>query len=198
MNFIIIRIIYSLVSLLISFLLFQSYKREGKKNKNLRDFSVFFLLFAFYRVFLISYLFTDNLKSVALNYDIAVMLYFIMVAIALKIALSFLKANFQLTISLIGSLLFIGASVVFYQIITLNIPEITPTHGIVFWNVNPIALYITGMSGFIVAHFWVYIFYLNFRKGQNKLSKLKSFLIMISSSAFGFSSLTYFSPNKQQ
>lgn len=190
MNFVIIRIIYSAVCALTSILLFRSYKKSG--NKNLRDFSIIFLLLGLYLIVLISYVLVDDLKIIALSYDIAVAIYFIMVAVGLKVALSFLEISFRTSLISIGSLLLVGVGVVTYQVIFPSIPEITDIPGLVLWNVGIPTLLITGLAGLIVGNIWAYVFYLNFVNSKIKMSKIKSFLIMISSSALGFSSLTYF------
>jgi hypothetical protein len=171
-------------------------QKSASQNINLRDFSIFFLLLAFYLLVLISYTKTNNLKIVASSYDLAVSIYFVMLAIALKIAFSFSQLNKKLAKISVQGLLLVGVGVVIYQIILPNVPEITAVPGIVLWNVGTPILLITGLMGLIVGHFWAYIFYKNFKDSTSKISQIKSFLIMISSSALGFSSLTYFYQNE--
>jgi hypothetical protein len=145
-------------------------QKSASQNINLRDFSIFFLLLAFYLLVLVSYTKTSDLKIVASSYDLAVSVYFVMLAIALKIAFSFSQLNKKLAkISVQG--LFFGMS---EQWLLLSQE----------WLV--LSLDIFGHIFFIKT----------LKNSQKKINRVKSFLIMVSSSALGLSSLSYFYPNE--
>jgi len=191
MNSGILHLAYTSFSLLIAVGIYSAYRRGGSANKQLRDFSLFFLLFSVYRLFLSSSLLSNNLIVMQWSYNAAIAIFFVMISIAWKIPLSILGLNAKRIRILLGSLMVIGLMVILIQICDPRLP-IMDSSSFIFWNANPFAAWITSLAGFLVAMTWVYTFSKNFSGNIDPIEKLKTALIVAAAFMIGIGSLTYF------
>jgi len=191
MNSGILHLAYTSFSLLIAIGIYSAYRRGGSANKQLRDFSLFFLLFSVYRLFLSSSLLSNNLIVMQWSYNAAIVIFFVMVSVAWKIPLSILGLDIKRTRALLGFLMIVGLVVILIQIYDPRLP-IMDSSGFIFWNANPFAAWITSLAGFLVAMTWVYTFSKNFPGNINPIEKLKTALIVAAAFMIGIGSLTYF------
>ena len=183
---------FVLFAFLIGAGIYNAYRWGGHVNKQLRDFSVFFILLGVYRLFLSSPLFSDSLIVMQWSYNVAIAVFFVMIAVAWKIPLSILKLNARRIQILLKSLMAIGLVVVLIQICDPRLPIIDPS-GFIFWNANPFAAWTTSLAGFLVAMIWVYTFSKNFSSNISLVEKFKTVLIIATAFLLGISSLTFFS-----
>jgi hypothetical protein len=179
---------------LIGYGLYKSYIRGDFKDKEIKEFAVVFFIFAFYQLFLSAMLFTDNLKIAAWSYNIAIFLFFIMLAYAWRIPLSLSGINTKKIRLLLGILFAVGLTTVAIQIYDFRLP-IIHSSGLIFWNANPVAAWIARLAGFWVGMTWVYVFSKKFLRHLGRIEKFKNILIIITAFMFGITSLLYFHSN---
>ncbi len=191
-----IRTIYAIAAIVIALLLFRSYN-EKRDNIILKNFVIFFLFFAFYRFFLIPPVIIESLKIASASYNLAVVMFFAMVILGIKIVSSLLEISTKKIKQMEYLALLIGLGVVGYQLLSDVTNMEIFSSGIIMWNSNPIPLYMTGVSGFIVASIWVYTFFTNFTKTKEKILKIKSSLMMLSTFFVGLSSIFHFLPSEK-
>lgn len=185
---------FIVLTALVSVGLFHAYLRGGKQNKYLKNFSIFFALFAFYRFFLSAYFFTESLEVASHGYNIAILIFFGMVVIVMDIPLSMLGFSSKDKKIAEKSMLLLGAMVVAIQFADPRLPTIHPS-GIVVWNSNPLAYLITSLAGFLVGMLWVYTFGKNFKNNLSTFEKTKTILIIFSAFFTALSALTHYYPN---
>ena len=189
----VLHLIFVLFAFLIGGGIYNAYRRGGYVNKQLRDFSVFFLLLSVYRFFLFFPLlfFSDNLNVAYWSYNAAIFVFFVMISVALKVPLDILRLKTKTIRIILASLVSIGIMVVSAQIFYPRLP-IIDLSGFVFWNANPFAAWITSLAGFLVGMTWAYTFIKNFPKDVNLPEKIKTVLIIITAFTLGIGSLIYF------
>lgn len=179
---------------LIGYGLYKSYVKGDFKDKEIKEFAIVFFIFALYQLFLSAMLFTDNLRIAAWSYNIAIFLFFIMLAYAWRIPLSLSGINTKKIRLLLGILLAVGLTIVMIQIYDFRLPVIHSS-GLIFWNANPVTAWITRLAGFLVGITWVYVFSKKFLKHLGKTEKIKNILIIATAFMFGITSLMYFHNN---
>ncbi len=186
-----LHLIYTLFAFLIGagIYIYNAYKREGSKNKYLRDFSIFFVLLGIYHLFLSSFLFSNNLIVIQWSYNIALMVFFVMIAVILRIPFSILGLKTEKIKKLQKLIISLGLLVILIQIYDSRLPIID---FFIYWNANPFAAWITGLVGFLVGMIWVYTFSKNFSSLVNSSEKIKAVLIIIAAFTLSLSSLFYY------
>jgi len=144
-----LHLIFLLLAFLIGVGIYSAYKRGGSKNKQLRDFSAFFILLGVYRLFLSSPLFSDSLIVMQWSYNAAIILFFVMIVVVLRIPLSILGVKAEKIKKSQKLLISLGLLVILVQICDPRLP-IIDSSGFVFWNANPFAAWTTSLVGFLV------------------------------------------------
>jgi len=136
------------------------------------------------------------MKIINISYNTAILFYFSMGGMAIKIVTSFLDLKEKTTNILITLNLSIGGSIILYQLTNTDAFRVLSS-GVVIWGENSIPLYITGVSGFIVASFWMYAFYIGAKNRQRMINKIKNILIVIGAFFGGMSSVVHFTADEK-
>lgn len=187
--------LYIFPSLLTSLFIFIAYKKGGSLNKQIRVFSLFFLLFSLYRSFLAVFNFTSDLIIGAWSYNIAIIIFYIMIVLVWQISFDLLGLSRTKQNFLLSTMAIVGILVFDIQIYDFRLP-IIHSSGLIFWNTTPIAAWITALSGFLVGMTWVYAFLKNLKNTRNRIAKIKSVSIIFTAFMLAVSSLTHFHSQK--
>lgn len=179
------------LSLVLFIGVYSSYLRGRSANKQLKDFSFFFLSFAGYQIFMSSYLFIKDLTIVSYSYNIAILFLFIVLAYALKLSLSLI--NFKHIKGVISFVFLAGIAIIFVQFYDFRLP-ILHESGFILWNANPWAAWATSIMSMFTASILAYVFLKNMYKAD-KIGMLKNALLIVMAVAFGLSGIFYFHPN---
>ncbi len=189
----IMHLIFLILALIIGAGIYGAYRRGKSKNKQLRDFSLFFILLAAYRfcLFFPLIFLGGDLEIAYWSYNLAILIFFMMSSVAFKISLNILKLNAKKIKFYLITLLSVGGITVLAQVICPRLP-IIDSSGLVFWNANPFSAWATSLSGFFVSMIWVYTFIENFPSNVGLLEKTKTILIIITAIFLGISSLAFY------
>lgn len=183
------NISFAFLSIIIAAGLMGSYTGGGSRNKKLKNFSIFFFLFALYQLLLSYFLFFDDLYIAAWSYNLAIAVDFIMMAFILSIILELFGVSDRNRNIFYPIVLMIGILVVSIQVYDLRMPILQDT-GIVDWNANKLASRITSLTAFLIALFWAYGLLKNFSYLEDNYQKVKDSLLAVGGLFLGLSALT--------
>ncbi len=171
-----------------------------------KSFALKYLFLVFFFMALHAYAFSlpiiinkGNLKAVAYGYVIGIVSVFILLVLALRvqtfITRKFFKTYANLISIIVGVLGIIVISILLYD---LRLPIIN-SNGIIFWNVNPWASWLTSICCFIYGIVWTYLFYMASNLTKNTYSKVKLLILSADGLLFGSGALfIYTSTNELQ
>ncbi len=180
------------ISLLgLSGILFYRYLLSKYKSNQILSFSFAMISLAVYNFLLAFPLFTNNLISLAISYNIAITFFFIVLLLILNVALQMMNINRYTVSFFLSSLATIGISSLFLQFYQLRLP-IVYNGKFIFWNADPIAEWTTSLAGFIVALVWAFVIIKNVKHMRNSFQKIKSTFLASSAILIGLASLIYF------
>lgn len=173
--------------------------RKGEHQKELiRQIFLFCLYFGGCNLSLAlpHLVFGGNLYLMALGYDLAVIFLFLGLASVMKIELAISGAPPAKIKLYANSFLMAGLSVLVLQIFYFRLPVIYPS-GLILWNANIVAGWITGAAGLLLALAWIGELAENWPHNLALKEKVKSFLIIGGTIFLGLSGVAYYPARSQ-
>ncbi len=183
------NISFAFLSIVIAAGLMGSYTGNGSKNKKLKNFSIFFFLFAIYQLLLSYFLFFDDLYIGAWSYNFAIAIDFIMMAFVLSIILELFGVSERDRNIFYPIVLMIGVLVIAIQVYDFRLPILQET-GFVDWNANKLASRITSLTGFLISIVWAHGLLKDLSSLEENYQKIKALLLSLGGLFLGISSLT--------
>ena len=140
---------------------------------------------------------SGNLTAIALGFVLGIIFLYLLLLSALRVEISLQrgfmrKHSFIINIILVG----IGFFVVWLLISDFRLPIISP-QGIIFWNVNPIAGWLTGLTSLIYGLMWADFFQQEKRMVSQTTSKLKMSVLSFDGIMLGISALLVFTSSNE-
>lgn len=174
--------------------LYLSFRNDNSRNKAIKDMAIFFFIFTFYQILLSTIMLTENKSIIIYSYNISMFLFFAMLIFAWKIPFLLFGFDFKKINFLLAFMAVAGFLVVAVHLYDVRMPNLHPS-GLIFWNSNLLAKWLTRLSALSVGITWVYIFSKKFLKHLGATYKTKNLFIILGASMLGFSSIFYFSNN---
>jgi hypothetical protein len=156
-------------------------------------FFVFFLFFAGYNLALsLPYLFfAQNPFLLGWGYILAMVFLFLTFGVMFKLEMELYGVKPMNASFFLGVTTFAGVLVVALQIMDFRLPFFYSS-GLILWNVNPLAGWITGLAALLPGTSMAFTLYYISAKGLSAYEKTKRFLITVGGLALGVAGLAYF------
>lgn len=172
--------------------LYGSSRRSG--NQAVKSLFTIFLFFSCYAFILAVFSIIGQNKPylLVLGYNFAVLFAFLALFFITRIPTfseNSLIKKYSRYIS--NFIILIGIVVIAIQLIDMRLP-ITGENGVILWNQNPIAAWLTGLTVLSYMVAWAYFSCKNIKIIQDKQQRLKLYALSLDAVSVGFSALIYF------
>ena len=140
---------------------------------------------------------SGNLTAIALGFTLGMVFLFLLLLSALRVEIS-LHSGFMRKHNFIINTIIVGIAIVVVGILLYDFRlPIISSRGAIFWNVNPIASWLTGLTSLIYGLMWADFFQQERRMVLQDASKLKMSVLSFDGIMLGLSAILVFTSTNE-
>lgn len=189
----ILFIILAVLLAIIVALFYDSYRRAPENPAVKSLWLTFAFIFAYASVLAISsILFSNQPLVLAWGYNLSLLLGFVAIFYSLELPIFISNFRLQKYLPILTWLIgIISVTILSLQIIDFRLPTVNP-NGVIFWNQNPLAAWLTSFYILLFTLLWAYLAYDGGRLLDNFRLRWKLYILGLNIAALGLSAFFFF------